>query len=445
MPAAFAATKYDPLRMYADSDDEYYLIYDGDFDEEDLYDDVKYYDGYFIIRNEDDGPTVRSDEDDSNVEGDKLWYDPGSHDYDIDDVYFDTGDYNYDDDVYEYTIYGYEYDGSRIGSMTIYLYVDSDSSSSSDGDIYAEIDRNGCVDLYDYEEDIYDYGLDNLDGTPDYIRFTGWGNGDLYDYNDKEVSTKTYFDLETSKRDSDLEYYEIYFEIDDDSKEAYINFTIYDDGNDSCTGTIVINGDGSSSGDITYSCDYNSEVYFEGSDFEDLLTSRQTLSYVTFTLPASTKGTLYLGNSKLSGSDKLDSDDLDEVSFTPKSGVTGNVSISFKVYYTTTTSSRTSSMSGTVVVSIDDGTTITYDGELDDYIEFDSDDFDDVCYEVTGKYLDYVKFSPTSSKGTLYAEYDGTSQGQHHGQVHRQVLYRPRQERLRPGRRGICAQDQRRH
>lgn len=429
MPAAFAATKYDPLRMYADSDNEYYLIYDGDFDDSELYDDVWEEDGYFIIENDDDGPTVRSDYKGRSVENDELYFSDDTH-YDIDDVYFDTGDYDYEDDYYEYTVYGYDEYGGKIGYMTIRLYVDSDSStSSSDGDIYAETDNYDELDMDDVSGDIYEYADDELKGTPYYVCFTDWNNGELYDYYNSAkdcekagVKDEFYFSKRDVNESASYEFYlsDALFILDDEEKEATIDFCVYSKeyyneetgySRDYVTGTIIINGDGSSSGDITYSCDYNSEVYFEGSDFEDLLTSRQTLSYVTFTLPASTKGTLYLGNSKLSGSDKLDSDDLDEVSFTPKSGVTGNVSISFKVYYTTTTSSRTSSMSGTVVISIDDGTTITYDGELDDYIEFDSDDFDDVCYEVTGKYLDYVKFSPTSSKGTLYAEYDGTSKG----------------------------------
>lgn len=416
MPAAFAASweDYGTLKMYADLDDEYYLIYDGDFDEEELYDDVKYYDGYFIIKNVDDGPTVRSDEDDRNVEGDELWYDPGSYDYDIDDVYFDTGDYDYDDDVYEYTIYGYEYDGSRIGSMTIYLYVDSDSSSSSDGDIYAETDRYDNLDISDISDEIYYYGKDSSKiGTPYYVKFTNWTNGDMYDGSEKTATSDYYYFDEDDAGNSDYYLDDAYFIADDTSKESVITFRIYDTKGNDVAGTIVVNGDGSSSGDIEYSTAYNTSVTFDASDFEDLVPSGYELDEVSFTPPSSSKGTLYTTSSErttVSSKDVFDSDDLDEVTFAPKSGVTGNVSISFSMLcYKSKNNTKT--VKGTVVVSIDDGTTITYDGELDDYIEFDSDDFDDVCYEVTGKYLDYVKFSPTSSKGTLYAEYDGTSKG----------------------------------
>lgn len=404
MPAAFAAS-YD---YYGEMDSDGYCdLTDTGFFKSKLYIDCS----FFVIIGDKNAPDVMVGN--SDVEGELLYYKDTKRNYDdINDVYFDEDGYSYSDDYYDYEIYGYlseeDYnDDDEEGSVTVRIYVSDSSTSSSDGDIYAETNKDGILDLDDIAEEIYDYAKSKLGSRdyPEYVKFTS-SDGDLYDDDNEDIAgEKIYF-----ADDGDEFKTYAYFEPDS-YDESEISFTVTSDLGDTVKGTIIVDGDGSSSGDITYSCDYNSEVYFEGSDFEDLLTSRQTLSYVTFTLPASTKGTLYLGNSKLSGSDKLDSDDLDEVSFTPKSGVTGNVSISFKVYYTTTTSSRTSSMSGTVVISIDDGTTITYDGELDDYIEFDSDDFDDVCYEVTGKYLDYVKFSPTSSKGTLYAEYDGTSKG----------------------------------
>ncbi len=402
MPTAFAASKYDDyMDEYVDLDDVLYWE-DTDFEKVDIWDDTYYIEISSLDRY---APAIRYTSNNKDAEDDLLDYD--------EDIYFDADSNDVDEGEYEYEIYCYNRYKDDVGVVLMTLTVGDggSSSSSADGDIYAEIDKNGYVDLYDYEEDLYDYGWDNLDGTPDSIKFTSWSNGDLYYDDDGEVSTRTYFDLENKNQDSDLEYYGIFFEIDDDSEEAYIYFTIYDDGNDSCTGTIVINGDGSSSGDITYSTEYNTEVYFEGSDFEDLLSSSQELAYVTFTLPSSSKGVLYWDDSKLASNDKLDSDDLDEVSFVPKTGVTGDVSIAFKLYYYKSSSSKTtSSMSGTVVISIDDGSTITYTGEVDEEVEFDADDFDDVCYDLTGKYLDYVKFTlPSSSKGTLYAVYTGSS------------------------------------
>ena len=416
VPAAFAASwdDYGSLSLYADSDDEYYLIYDGDFDETDLY---KKSD-YFEISNDDDGPTVRSDEKDKNVEGDELWYNADEDEYDIADVYFDTGDYDYDKGYYDYTIYGYTRNGNRVGYMDIRLYVDNDSSSSStDGDIYAETDSDDELYLEDISDEIYDYAYDELTGDPEYVCFTNWSNGTLYDGN-STVSSRTDYYFSPGKNDDDID--DLVFEAKDPDKESVIKFRVYSEdytssNRDYVDGTIVVNGDGSSSssGDIKYSTAYNTAVDFKGSDFENLLSSSNEFDSVKFTLPSSSKGTLYWGNDKLTAKDELDEDDLDDVSFVPKSGVTGNVSISFKLYYYRTSSSKTTStMSGTVVISIDDGTTINYTCEVDDYVEFDSDDFDDVCADRTNKDLDYVKFSlPNSSKGTLYAEYDGSSRG----------------------------------
>lgn len=415
VPTAFAAA-YDDTGVF-DSDLEYNFYSDlEDKSFRSLYNNYS----YFIIESDDyyaPGVYVGT----KYVDG-KILSDGHDDDYpDASDAYADADDASdyYEDEYYDYTIYAYSSEGDAEADrgeskkteyeayITVRIYLDDDYSSS-DGDIYAETDEDGVLDLDEIAEEIYDYANSQLGSKdyPEYVKFTS-SDGDLYDDANKNISgSKIQF-----AEDGDEFTSYAYFEPQNNGASeisfvvtSYLEYTV--------RGTIVVDGDSSSSGDITYSCDYNSDVYFEGSDFEELLTSRQTLSYVTFTLPNSTKGTLYLGNSKLNASAKLDSDDLDEVSFTPKSGVTGNVSISFKIYYTTTTSSRTSSMSGTVVVSIDDGTTINYAGELDDYIEFDSDDFADVCYDVTGKTLSYVKFSlPTSSKGTLYAEYDGTSKG----------------------------------
>lgn len=406
MPAAFAASS--DIDLSVDLGDKVYLSFTN-VRRLSRYEDIAYFTVYDY--NNGDGPKMY----DGNS---RYTYSSSSRDY-LDFTYFNY--FNFyadsstvdDDETYHYDIDFYDEDFDRIDTVDVYVTVGkSNSYSSTDGDIYAEIDKYGYVELYDYEDDLYDYAADEVDGTPDYIYFTYWDNGKLYYSDGDTVNKKKYFYLDNKYQNSDLEYYGIYFEVEDESEEAYIEFTIYDETGDYVKGTIIVNGDGSSAGDIEYSTDYNTEVYFEGSDFEDLLSSSQTLEYVTFTLPSSSKGTLYWDNYKLDSDDELDSDDLDEVSFVPKSGVTGNVSISFRLYYTTRSSSRPTYKSGTVVISIADGATISYTGEVGEEVAFDSDDFDDVCYEATGRSLDYVKFTlPSSSKGTLYAEYDGTSKG----------------------------------
>ncbi len=409
MPAAFAASYFSDE---TDSDGYCYLIADADFDETDLYEDSDA--EYFkIIADDDDAPGIYHDDYSGSMENEYIEWS------ELKGIYFDESDSDCDETYYSYTIKSYSAKKSSayIDEITFRLYVNGSSSgsSSTDGDIYAETDRNDELYMSDISDEIYDFGDDSSKlGTPYYVKFTDWDNGKMYDgKNETSTSDKYYFD-EDDVSSGEYELDDAYFVAKDSSEESVIKFRVYDTKENYISGIIVVNGDGSSSsGDIKYSAEYNSDVSFKGSDFEALLSSSNEFDSVTFTLPNSSKGTLYWGKDKLTAKDKLDADDLDDVSFSPKSGVTGNVSISFKLYYYRTSSSKTTStMSGTVVISIDDGTTINYTCEADDYVEFDSDDFDDVCYDQTKKGLDYVKFSlPSSSKGTLYAEYDGSSKG----------------------------------
>lgn len=58
----------------------------------------------------------------------------------------------------------------------------------------------------------------------------------------------------------------------------------------------------------------------------------------------------------------------------------------------------------------DDADTITYTTEEEEEFEFDDDDFDKECDELTGRDLDYVKFTlPSSSYGKLYYDFDTES------------------------------------
>lgn len=347
-------------------------------------------------------------------------------DSDLRSVYVDAYNKNYTDSFYSYTVYAYSKESDAdddaydrrftraSDSVEIRIYTDyknnSSSSSSSKGDIYADIDKNGYVDLNDLAEEIYDFAYDELDDYPDYVYFTSSSNGSIYyDDDDSKVSSNDkirFYDDDDFKDD-------IYFEITNSDKTASISFTVYDEGKDSVKGTIIINSDESSSsssaGDIKYSTGYNTSISFKGSDFEGLLGNNEYLEYVKFSLPNSSKGTLYTTSSestKVAASDKFDSSELDDVTFAPKSGTTGNVSVSFTLSYENS-KGKTATKKGTVVISIADGKTITYSCEAKGEVEFSADDFDEVCRDATKKGLEYVKFSlPTSSKGTLYV--DGT-------------------------------------
>jgi hypothetical protein len=61
-----------------------------------------------------------------------------------------------------------------------------------------------------------------------------------------------------------------------------------------------------------------------------------------------------------------------------------------------------------VVTDADD---ITYKTGSYTPVDFDADDFDDECRDVTGKRLDYVRFTlPSSTFGTLYYNYDSRNE-----------------------------------
>lgn len=61
----------------------------------------------------------------------------------------------------------------------------------------------------------------------------------------------------------------------------------------------------------------------------------------------------------------------------------------------------------TAVYAADDvADTITYTTDVNEEVDFEEDDFNDVCEDLNGEELDYIKFTlPSSSKGILYYDY----------------------------------------
>ena len=168
---------------------------------------------------------------------------------------------------------------------------------------------------------------------------------------------------------------------------------------------------------IKYSVYVNTSVDLDSSDFEEVCldVTGKRLSYVKFTLPSSSRGTLYSNygysdESKVSASSKNYDDDLDEISFVPYNNYTGTVVISYVGY-----NSNGESYTGQIEIQL-----LKVDTDADDIIyktgsytpiNFDYDDFEDECWDVTREELDYVRFSiPSSTYGTLYYKYDTRSQ-----------------------------------
>ena len=172
-------------------------------------------------------------------------------------------------------------------------------------------------------------------------------------------------------------------------------------------------------GVVSYSTGTGEAVVFTASDFNSVCSSYTgyNLSYVKFTLPSSSKGTLYYDydtgsddyDSKVDKSTKYyrsDTPALSKVAFLPASSTSGEVSISYTGYDT-----KGNSYSGTVKIDVSKNSgTISYDATAGEALVFDSSDFNDLCKKITGRTLDYVRFEqPGSSKGVLYFDYDDGS------------------------------------
>ncbi len=168
---------------------------------------------------------------------------------------------------------------------------------------------------------------------------------------------------------------------------------------------------------IKYSAYANTIVNFDSGDFKDVCLdgTGQKLNYVKFTLPSSSRGTLYTnyglsGQSKVSKNSKYYDDDIDEISFVPYNNYSGTVTITYTGY-----NNKGVSYTGEIEVKIEkldtDADDIIYKTGSYSPVNFDSDDFEDECWDVTRKELEYVKFSvPSSSYGTLYYKYDTKNQ-----------------------------------
>jgi hypothetical protein len=168
---------------------------------------------------------------------------------------------------------------------------------------------------------------------------------------------------------------------------------------------------------IKYSLYVNTLVDFNADDFEKVCLdgTGQKLNYVKFTLPSSSRGTLYSNyglssQSKVSSTSKYYDDDIDDISFVPYSNYSGTVVISYTGY-----NSKGVSYTGEIEIQVlkivTDADDITYKTGSYTPIDFDADDFDDECRDVTGKRLDYIKFTlPSSTYGTLYYNYSSRSQ-----------------------------------
>ena len=172
-------------------------------------------------------------------------------------------------------------------------------------------------------------------------------------------------------------------------------------------------------GDVRYASPAGGAVLFDRADFQAVCKSAVggTLDYVTFTLPAASKGTLYHDyDSRAGKGESLRAKDpccyspgrreigLDTVAFVPAKDFEGTVSIPFSGRNT-----AGKSFSGTLVVKVGSGVSasLTLEGTAGQPVKLDAEGLNRFCREETGRALDYVAFDWASGRraGALYHRY----------------------------------------
>ena len=168
---------------------------------------------------------------------------------------------------------------------------------------------------------------------------------------------------------------------------------------------------------IEITVDSGEELVFDEGDFNDACEdlTGETLDYVNFDPPSSSKGILYYD---YDGSDQDEVDDSDEyyydeddgdsigdVSFVADDDYDGTVTISYTGY-----DADGNDFTGEIEITVSDDTAddVEYSVDAGDAVEFDEGDLYNACYDLNDADLDYVNFTlPSSSKGILYYDYDG--------------------------------------
>ena len=312
------------------------------------------------------------------------------------------------------------YDGKNIGTEYVSWNIDVAATISATATVYntttgyylGDKDDNGDTSVADQIWDAIDDFADS-NAKLDYVKFTSVTDskkgsldaktGDKYDYDDLARVIFTPYSEE----------YAGY---------ASFAFRAYDTKGNEYPGTVTfkVEKGTASGGDIIYTATTDDDVTLDVKDFEEFWEdeySKGTLDYVTFGSVSSRQGSLVDGDGKdLKTSTKCYADpsskqiDLDEVTFEPKKGYTGAVTIDFTATGTTSSSSKsTKDLKGTLVIlyTKNEPKAITY-SVTDKPVTLDGDDFLANYKDTMGtsaKTLQ-IKFLDVPSNGTLYYNYN---------------------------------------
>ena len=362
--------------------------------------------------------------------------------------------------------------GDERSSYTGYLEISIDggsSSGSSRGDIVLEVDADdeetvsakSFKSFFDKKSnETFSYMYFDKNKIPSKL--------DRYGYfysrnkNDKETSidaedladAEFYYDSDDVTSTDKYTLDDLTFVADEDAGGETVSLPFYVVGNkdDEIKGTLVIkigksSGSSSKKGDITYTAEPSKEVEFDEDDFYDFLDDNYSkeLKYVEFTDASGLKSSTgyvyyrYDTRSEVEFDDDLedyyfyydkesnvpsnaDEDEiypLDDLSFVASKSFTGSVTLKFRAYYSTTTSS--SYKEGTVVIdSGKSGTSTSGKGDINIKLkpgteaEFDPDDFNDVFQkEYKSSDFEYLIFTDSqnlvSYNGDVYYNYGRSS------------------------------------
>ncbi len=304
------------------------------------------------------------------------------------------------------------------GRATINVGTGNGSTTSpEEGDVNYRAAAGDPVDFR--ASDFNDACWEALDGTLDYIKFTeiSSNQGELrYNYRSSanpgsQVSESTRYYRNDSPSISNITF----VPSSNHTEAVTLKFTGYGVGGERFEGTVVIDYTGKAGGgNISYTVRAGRPAEFETADFNELCQNKlgNSLDYVCFDdLPSSSRGTLYRNYTSSGSGTRVDEDDrisrtnLSRVAFVPNRSYSGTVDIGFTGYDT-----KGNSFSGTVTIQVDDSGAsegISYSTRPGGSVLFNASDFNDVCREVTGASLNYVRFElPASSRGTLYYKYD---------------------------------------
>ena len=311
------------------------------------------------------------------------------------------------------------------GTFTISYSGRSNARDSFSGTVKITVRKSSSVISYTVKEnktvtlddtDFNNYCKDETGYNMDYVKLTppSSSKGTLYyrygesRYEEKISSSDKYYRSSSPKLDDVT-----FVPASDYNGTVSISFSGVSTDGDSFSGTLKIRVGDADKGDITYTAAAGTAVTFDDSDFNDYCKdlTEYSLDYVRFTLPSSSRGTLYYqynqsGEKKVtSGTSyyRSSSPRLDDVTFVPEKGETGNVEISF-----TGRSTNGNSISGTVVIAYSapkEASVIRY-STTSAPVTFSTLDFVNACSARGSGSLTSVKFElPSTAAGKLYYGY----------------------------------------